>query len=77
MAPTWIGKCQNDFSSLPISVIQLTASGADGFNGKIPIWNASISKQFMKYSRGEIKLSAFDPVKRKYRRHTYQQPELY
>ncbi len=31
-----------------------------GFNSKIPIWNASISKQFMKYSRGEIKLSAYD-----------------
>jgi len=33
---------------------------AQGFNSNIPIWNASISKQFMKYSRGEIKLSAFD-----------------
>lgn len=31
-----------------------------GFNTKVPIWNASISKQFMKYNRGEIKLSAFD-----------------
>jgi len=33
---------------------------ADEFNTKVPIWNASISKQFMKYSRGEIKLSAYD-----------------
>jgi len=33
---------------------------ADEFNTKVPIWNASISKQFMKYSRGEVKLSAFD-----------------
>jgi hypothetical protein len=33
---------------------------AAGFNAKIPIWNVSISKQFMKYNRGEIKLSAFD-----------------
>jgi len=33
---------------------------ADEFNTKVPIWNASISKQFMKYSRGEIKFSAFD-----------------
>jgi hypothetical protein len=33
---------------------------ADEFNTKVPIWNASISKQFMKYSRGEIKLTAFD-----------------
>jgi hypothetical protein len=38
----------------------INSQRADGFNGKIPIWNASISKQFMKYSRGEIKLSAFD-----------------
>jgi hypothetical protein len=33
---------------------------AEGFNTSIPIWNAGISKQFMKYNRGEIKLSAFD-----------------
>lgn len=33
---------------------------AAGFNGNIPIWNASFSKQFMKYNRGEIKLIAFD-----------------
>jgi hypothetical protein len=33
---------------------------AAGFNAKIPIWNASFSKLFMKYNRGEIKISAFD-----------------
>jgi hypothetical protein len=26
----------------------------------VPIWNASISKQFLRYNRGEIKLSATD-----------------
>ena len=31
-----------------------------GFNGNIALWNASISKQILKYNRGEIKLSAVD-----------------
>jgi Outer membrane protein beta-barrel family len=33
---------------------------AAGFNARVPLWNASISKQFLKYSRGELKLQAFD-----------------
>jgi hypothetical protein len=33
---------------------------AAGFNTKVPIWNASISKQFLKYNRGELKFSAAD-----------------
>lgn len=33
---------------------------AEGFNTNIPIWNAGFSKQFMKYNRGEIKLSVAD-----------------
>jgi hypothetical protein len=33
---------------------------AAGFNTRVPIWNASISKQFLKYNRGELKLSAAD-----------------
>ncbi|HEX7845781.1 MAG TPA: outer membrane beta-barrel protein, partial [Chitinophagaceae bacterium] len=33
---------------------------AEGFNTNIPIWNASFSKQFLKYNRGEIKLSVAD-----------------
>lgn len=33
---------------------------ADGFNLRVPLWNASISKQFLPYNRGELKLSAFD-----------------
>lgn len=31
-----------------------------GFNYKLPLWNASISKQVMKFNRGEFKLSARD-----------------
>jgi hypothetical protein len=37
---------------------------SSGFNAKIPIWNASISKQFLKYNRGEIKLAATDLLNR-------------
>lgn len=33
---------------------------ANGFNLKVPLWNAYISKQFLKYNRGELKLSVFD-----------------
>jgi hypothetical protein len=33
---------------------------AAGYNAKIPIWNASISKQFLKYRRGELKFSVAD-----------------
>lgn len=33
---------------------------ASGFNTKVPLWNAFISKQFLRFNRGEIKLSAFD-----------------
>ena len=31
-----------------------------GFNAKVPLWNSSFSKQFLKFNRGEIKLSVFD-----------------
>jgi hypothetical protein len=33
---------------------------AAGFNSKVPLWNAAISKQILHYNRGEIKLSAID-----------------
>ena len=33
---------------------------AQGFNQQVPIWNASISKQFLRFNRGELKLSAMD-----------------
>ncbi len=37
---------------------------SSGFNAKIPIWNAAISKQFLKYNRGELKLAATDLLNR-------------
>jgi hypothetical protein len=37
---------------------------AQGFNLRTPLWNASISKQFLKYNRGELKLSARDLLNR-------------
>ncbi len=37
---------------------------AAGFNTKVPIWNARISKQVLKYNRGEIKFSAIDLLNR-------------
>lgn len=37
---------------------------AAGFNLEVPLWNASISKQFLKFNRGEIKFSAFDMLNR-------------
>ncbi len=33
---------------------------AEGFNANVSLWNASVSKQFLKYNRGEFKLRAFD-----------------
>jgi hypothetical protein len=38
----------------------INSQRAAGFNAKIPIWNASISKQFLRYNRGELKFSATD-----------------
>jgi hypothetical protein len=37
-----------------------TTGRAEGYNTSIPMWNASISKMFLKNQRGEIKLSGFD-----------------
>ncbi|MFT3909533.1 MAG: outer membrane beta-barrel protein [Ferruginibacter sp.] len=36
---------------------------AAGFNNKVSLWNASISRQVLKYNRGEIKFSAVDILK--------------
>jgi hypothetical protein len=33
---------------------------ASGFNANVAFWNASISKQFLRFNRGELKLKAFD-----------------
>lgn len=38
----------------------INSQRAAGFNVKVPIWNASISKQILKFNRGELKLSARD-----------------
>ena len=37
---------------------------SDGFNIKIPFWNASISKQFLRFNRGELKLRVNDILNR-------------
>jgi hypothetical protein len=31
-----------------------------GFNYKVPLWNASVSKQMLKFNRGELKLGVRD-----------------
>ncbi len=33
---------------------------AQGFNARVPFWNASLSKNIMKFNRGQIRLKAFD-----------------
>ena len=38
----------------------INSQRASGFNIKVPLWNASISKQMLKYNRGELKFSAKD-----------------
>src|SRR5687767_7096817 len=38
----------------------ISSQRSAGFNAKVPLWNASFSKLFLKYNRGEIKLSAYD-----------------
>jgi hypothetical protein len=37
---------------------------SNGFNANIPIWNASISKQMLKFNRGELKLRVTDILNR-------------
>jgi hypothetical protein len=36
----------------------------NGFNTKVPLWNASISKQVLHYNRGELKFSVKDVLNR-------------
>ncbi|MBL7730971.1 MAG: outer membrane beta-barrel protein [Chitinophagaceae bacterium] len=47
------------FFSTDFSYI-INSQRAAGFNAKIPLWNASISKQVLKFNRGELKFSARD-----------------
>lgn len=42
----------------------INSQRAAGFNLKVPIWNASLSKQVLKFNRGEIKFSARDLLNR-------------
>ncbi len=36
----------------------------DGFNARVPLWGASISKQVLKFNRGELKLRVNDILDR-------------
>lgn len=38
----------------------INSQRATGFNTKVPLWNVSLSKQVLKFNRGEIKFSARD-----------------
>lgn len=37
---------------------------AEGFNIRVPLWNMSFSRQFLRFNRGELKLSVFDLLNR-------------
>ena len=39
---------------------RINGQQAAGYNAKVPLWNASISKQVLHFNRGEIKLTAND-----------------
>jgi len=41
-------------------VYTINSQRAAGFNTKVPVWNASISRQVLKFNRGELKFSARD-----------------
>jgi len=38
----------------------ISSQRSAGFNAKVPLWNASFSKLFLKFNRGEMKMSVFD-----------------
>ena len=38
----------------------INSQRAAGFNTRVPLWNAAFSRQFLRFSRGELKLSVFD-----------------
>ena len=42
----------------------INSQRAAGFNTNVPLWNASLSKQMLKFNRGEIKFSANDLLNR-------------
>lgn len=45
-------------------IYTINSQRAAGFNTKVPLWNASISKQLLKFNRGELKFSARDLLNR-------------
>jgi len=38
----------------------ISSQRSEGFNAKVPLWNAAFSKLFLKYNRGEMKISVHD-----------------
>jgi hypothetical protein len=38
----------------------ISSQRAEGFNAKVPLWNASFSKMFLNFNRGEIKIRVYD-----------------
>ena len=40
--------------------VLINSGRSDGFNETIPMWNASLSKQFLKNKAGELKLTLYD-----------------
>jgi Outer membrane protein beta-barrel family/Carboxypeptidase regulatory-like domain len=42
----------------------INSQRAAGFNTSVPIWNASISKQFLKFNRGELQIRVMDLLNR-------------
>ncbi|SFF02476.1 Outer membrane receptor proteins, mostly Fe transport [Chitinophaga sp. CF118] len=38
----------------------INSQRANGFNTRVPLWNAAFSRQFLHFNRGELKLSVFD-----------------
>jgi len=38
----------------------ITSQYSAGFNAKVPLWNASIAKQMLRFNRGELKFSVHD-----------------
>lgn len=40
--------------------VTINSGRSDGFNTTVPLWNVSLAKSFLKYKKGEFKLSVFD-----------------
>ena len=38
----------------------ISSQRSEGFNAKVPLWNAAFSKLFLRYNRGEMKISVYD-----------------